>query len=206
MSKSRILTEKTPKWVEKVWRKNASQIYKLCQTQSRDDDGANDLFQEVALRLCRSADTLDRNKSLYPWLRTVVHNTYFDMNRRMLPVIPFSRLSDSFVPYDPFCQKDIIQEMQELRKWRFIRRKLDYFMEDLTAAERMAVEIHCVGGIHVDEACLYCGVNRGTFLNRKKVAIRKMRKKKDVYMSKYKNNDTSCMKLDDLLTRASEFS
>ena len=72
MSKSRILTEEPPEWVEKVWRKNASQIYKLCQTQSSDDDGAKDLFQEVALRLCRSAKSLDLNKPIYPWLRTVV--------------------------------------------------------------------------------------------------------------------------------------
>ena len=47
MSKSRILTEEPPEWVEKVWRKNASQIYKLCKTQSSDDDSAKDLFQDV---------------------------------------------------------------------------------------------------------------------------------------------------------------
>ena len=206
MSKSRILTEKTPKWVEKVWRKNASQIYKLCQTQSSDDDGAKDLFQEVALRLCRSARSLDLNKPIYPWLRTVVHNTFFDMNRRILPVVPFSQLSDSYVPYDMADKKDIAQELQEQRRWLFVRQELDYLMKDLSAAERMAVEIHCIGGIHAAEACLYCGVNRGTFLSRKKVALRKMRKKKDVYISKFKNNESSRLKLDDLLTRASEFS
>ena len=206
MSKSRILTEEPPEWVEKVWRKNASQIYKLCKTQSSDDDSAKDLFQEVALRLCRSARSLDLNKPIYPWLRTVVHNTFFDMNRRILPVIPFSQLSDSYVPYDITCKKDIAQELQEQRRWLFVRQELDFLMKDLSAAERMAVEIHCIGGIHTAEASLYCGINRGTFLSRKKVALRKMRKKKDVYISKFKNNESSCLKLDELLTRASEFS
>jgi RNA polymerase sigma factor (sigma-70 family) len=206
MAKSRILTEEPPEWVEKVWRKNASQIYKLCQTQSNDDDNAKDLFQEVALRLCRSAGTLDLKKPIYPWLRTVVHNTFFDMNRRMLPVIPFSQLSDVYVPYDVTDKKDAVQELRERRKWLFVRHELDYLMEDLTAAERMAVEIHCVGEIRVADACLYCGVNLGTFLSRKKVALRKMRKKKDIYISKFKNSESSCLKLDDLLTRASEFS
>ena len=206
MLKSRILIEEHPELVEKVWRKNASQNYKLCQAQSSDDDSAKDLFQEVALRLCRSAGTLDLKKPIYPWLRTVVHNTFFDMNRRMLPVIPFSQLSDIYVPYDITANKDVMQELRERRKWLFVRRELDYLMEDLTAAERMAVEIHCIGEIRVADACLYCGVNRGTFLSRKKVALRKMRKKKDIYISKFKNNESSCLKLDDLLTRASEFS
>ena len=207
MSKSRILTEEPPKWVEKVWRKNASQIYKLCQTQSSDEDCAKDLFQEVALRLCRFANTLDLEKPLYPWLRTVVHNTFFDMNRRMLPVIPFSQLSDSSALYDVSINRmDLVQELCERRKLRFIRKELDYLMQDLTVAEKMAVEFLCIGEIPSAEACLYCGVNRGTFLGRKKNAIKKMRKKKDVYMSKFKNNESSCLKLDDLLTRASEFS
>jgi RNA polymerase sigma factor (sigma-70 family) len=206
MSKSRILTEEPPEWVEKVWRKNASQIYKLCQTQSSDDDGAKDLFQEVALRLCRSASSLDMSKPIYPWLRAVVHNTYFDMNRRLLPVIPLSQLSDANVPYDMNGKRNIAQELQEQRKSLFVRQELDYLMKDLTAAERMAVEFHCIGEIRAAEACLYCGVNRGTFLSRKKVALKKMRKKKEVYMSKFKKNESSCLKLDDLLTRASEFS
>ena len=206
MSKSRVLTEESPKWVEKVWRKNASQIYKLCQSQSNDDDRAKDLFQEVALRLCRSASTLNMDKPLYPWLRAVVHNTYFDMNRRMLPVTPFSQLSDTFVAYDATGRKDIAQEVYEQRRGRFIRRELDYLMEGLTAAEKMAVEIYCIGEIRAAEACLYCGVNRVTFLKRKNNAIKKMRKKKDIYMSKFKKNESSCVKLDELLTRASEFS
>jgi DNA-directed RNA polymerase specialized sigma24 family protein len=79
-------------------------------------------------------------------------------------------------------------------------------MEDLTSAEKMAVEYSYIGEIRASEACLYCGVNRSTFQKRKTDAIKKMRRKKNGYMSKYKNNESSCMNLDDLLTRASEFS
>ena len=206
MSKSRILTEEPPKWVEKVWRKNASQIYKLCQFQSSDPDGAKDLFQEVALRLCRSAYTLDLNKPMTPWFRAVIHNAFFDMNRRLPPVTPFSQLSDNFVAYDVSGTGAIVHEVYEQRRRRVIRRELDRLMEDLTSAEKMAVEYSYIGEIRASEACLYCGVNRSTFQKRKTDAIKKMRRKKNVYMSKYKNNESSCMNLDDLLTRASEFS
>lgn len=206
MAKSRILTEKPPKWVEKVWRKNASQIYKLCQFKSSDPDGAKDLFQEVALRLCRSAYTLDLNKPMIPWFRTVVHNAFFDMNRRMPPVTPFSQLSDTSVTYDASGHGGLERELYDQRRSRFIRHELDYLMEDLSVAEKMAVEFSYIGEIPASEACLFCGVNRSTFLKRKSDAIKKMRRKKNEYTSKYKNNESSSINLDDLLTRASEFS
>jgi RNA polymerase sigma factor (sigma-70 family) len=206
MSKSRILTEEPPKWVEKVWRKNASQIYKLCQFQSSDPDGAKDLFQEVALRLCRSACTLDLKKPMTPWFRAVVHNTFFDMNRRLLPVTPFSQLSDNYVAYDALRTGGVVNDVLEQRRNQFVRRELDRLMEDLSFAEKMAVEYSCIGEIRASEACLYCGINRSTFLKRKSDAIKKMRRKKNVYMSKFKNTESSCINLDDLLTRASEFS
>ena len=206
MSKSRILTEEPPKWVEKVWRKNASQIYKLCQFQSSDPDGAKDLFQEVALRLCRSACTLDLKKPMTPWFRAVVHNTFFDMNRRLLPVTPFSQLSDNYVAYDVLKTGGVVNDVFEQRRNQFVRRELDRLMEDLSVAEKMAVEYSCIGEIRASEACLYCGINRSTFLKRKSDAIKKMRRKKNVYMSKFKNTESSCINLDDLLTRASEFS
>ena len=205
MSKSRILTEKPPKWVEKVWRKNASQIYKLCQFKSNDPDGAKDLFQEVALRLCRSACTLDLKKPMAPWFRTVVRNAFTDMNRRLPPVTPFSQLSDNYASYDA-SGGAIDQEVLERRRRRVLRNELDYLMQDLSAVEKMAVEYSYIGEIPASEASLFCGVNRSTFLKRKSDAIKKMRRKKSEYMSKLKNNDSSCKNLDDWLTRASEFS
>ena len=206
MAKSRILTEEPPKWVEKVWRKNASQIYKLCQFQSSDPDSAKDLFQEVALRLCRSACTLDLNKPMTPWFRAVVHNAFFDMNRRLPPVTPFSQLSDNFVAYDASGTEAITDEVYEQRRGRVIRRELDRLMSGLSAAEKMAVEYTCIGEIRATEACRYCGVNRSTYQKRKTDAIKKMRKKKNVYVSKLKKDESSYMNLDDLLTRGSEFS
>ena len=159
MAKSRILTEEPPKWVEKVWRKNASQIYKLCQFQSSDPDGAKDLFQEVALRLCRSAYTLDLNKPMTPWFRAVIHNAFHDMNRRLPPVTPFSQLSDNFVAYDASGTDAVACEVYEQRRRRVIRRELDRLMEGLTSAEKMAVgvgHLALVCRLHFLHTCHYC--------------------------------------------------
>ena len=206
MAKSRILTEESSQWVEKLWSKNAPKIYKLCRSQSSDKESAKDLFQEVALRFCRSADTLDLNRPAEPWFRAVVHNAFCDMNRRVLPVVPFSYLSESFIEYNARGMSSIAKEVSENRRGRCIRKTLDYLMTDLSAAEKMAIEFSCIGEICSSEASLFCGVDRSTFVKRKSGALRKMRKKKDIYMSSLKKNESSSLNLEDLLTRASEIS
>jgi RNA polymerase sigma factor (sigma-70 family) len=206
MAKSRILTERPSQWVEKLWSKNAPKIYKLCWSQSRDKEGAKDLFQEVALRFCRSASTLDLNRPAEPWFRAVVHNAFCDMNRRVLPVVPFSRLSDTFVEYSAGGNPSMVKEISERRRAHNVRKTLDHLMTDLSAVEKMAVEFSCIGEISASEACLFCGVDRSTFAKRKSKALKKMRKKKDVYMASLKNNESSSLNLEDLLTRAGDFS
>jgi RNA polymerase sigma factor (sigma-70 family) len=206
MAKSRILTERPSQWVEKVWRKNASKIYKLCQCQSSDADRAKDLFQEVALRFCKSASTLDLKRPVEPWFRAVVHNAFCDMNRRLLPVVPFSKLSDACVAYNAGENASIMKEIRENRRRKYVRDALDNLMEDLSAVEKMAIEFTCIGEISAAEASLFCGVEKATFFKRKTVALSKMRKKKDFYMASLEKKESSRLNLDDLLTRASEFS
>lgn len=206
MAKSRILTERPSQWVEKVWRKNASKIYKLCQYQSSDVDSAKDLFQEVALRFCKSASTLDLKRPVEPWFRAVVRNAFYDMNRRLLPVVPFSKLSDAYVAYNTGGNASIMKEIRENRRRQYVREALDDLMQDLSAVEKLAIEFGCIGEIAAGEACLYCGVQKTTFFKRKTVALSKMRKKKDIYMASLEKKESSCLNLDDLLTRASEFS
>lgn len=206
MSKSRILTEESSQWVEKLWSKNAPKIYKLCRSQSSDKESAKDLFQEVALRFCRSADTLDLNRPVDPWLRAVVHNAFCDMNRRVLPVIPFSHFSESFIEYNARGMSSIAKEVNEIRRVRCVRKALDKLMVDLSSAEKLAVEFSCIGEMSAAEACVFCGVERSTFAKRKTKALQKMREKKDIYMASLKKSESSRLNLEDLLTRASEIS
>ncbi len=203
MSKSRILTEQSPDWVEKVWRKNATQIYKLCCARSRDSEHAKDLFQEVALRFCRSVDILDRNKPIFPWFMTVIRNTHRDLYRKEGRLV---RLTDVMEGEARYSTGKIEQEMREMRRSRFMRNQLDSLMGPLSASEKMAVEFSCIGGIRADDACIFCGTDKGTFFKRKATAFKKMREKRDIYLSLLKKGDSPSPKLDELLMRAGEFS
>ncbi len=203
MSKSRILTDAPSSWVDRVWRKNSSQIYKLCRSRSRDAELAKDLFQEVALRFCRSAGVLDHDKSLIPWFRTVVRNTYMDMYRKRLPIEVSRQISDCCKLY---ADNKVARDVCEMRRAQFVRHQLDRLMVGLNVSEKLAIEYLNIGGIRAEEACRYCGVDKGTFFKRKASAFRKMRERKDIYLSMMKKMDSSTPNLDDLLTRASEFS
>lgn len=203
MSKSRILTDKPSNWVDLVWRKNSSQIYKLCCSRSRDADSAKDLFQEVALRFCRSAPALQRDKPIFPWFMAVIRNTQMDLFRKKRPVPKTMMLADCCAKY---AANKVVNDVCEERRSRFVRRQLDDLMVDLTVSEKLAVEYSSIGGIRAAEACLYCGMDVGTFSKRKASAFKKMRARKDFYLSSAKKMDSSTLNLEDLLTHASEFS
>lgn len=203
MSKSRVLTEKPHNWVEKVWRKNAPQIYKLCCARSMDTDQAKDLFQEVALRFCRSAESLDREKPIFPWFMTVIRNTHREIHRKnplLQRQVPFMEL------FAHYSADKMTTEVQEGRRVMFVRRELDSLMENLSVHEKLAVEYSCIGGICAEEACVYCGIDKGTFFKRKATAFKKMREKGAYQLSLLKKEDSTCNNLEDLLTLASEFS
>ena len=203
MSKSRILTEQPSNWVERVWRKNATQIYKLCCARSKDTDHAKDLFQEVALRFCRSANVLDHEKPIFPWFMTVIRNTHRDLHRKNRRIV---RLTDVMESGAKYSAGKIEREICENRRFLFVRNQLDKLMKPLTAAEKMAVEFSSIGGIRAEEASLFCGTDKGTFFKRKASAFKKMREKRDIYLSLLKKSDSASPKLEDLLARASEFS
>ena len=203
MSKTRILTDQSPNWVEKVWRKNASQIYKLCCSRSKDAEHAKDLFQEVALRFCRSASFLDHDKPIFPWFMTVIRNAHRDLYRKNRNMVRFTDVMEETAFYS---SGKIEREISENRRLSFVRDQLDHLMKPLSASEKMAVEFSCIGGIRADEACLFCGTDKGTFFKRKASAFKKMREKRDIYLSLLKKSDSVSPNLDELLARASEFS
>lgn len=205
MEKSKILTDQPSDWVERKWREYASQIYKQCRYRSIDKESAMDLFQEVALRFCKSSGIIDQNKPLLPWFSAVIRNTHHDLHRRVLKTTPLSKLSDCRVAYHPGFSKER-DEIVDFRRERFIRGRLDLFMQELSSAEKLAVEFSCIGGISAKEACVYCGVDKGTFSKRKCKAIKKMKAQKESYLAEVENNGSLNLNLDDLLMRASEFS
>lgn len=179
MSNQRIKTDKPSDWVGRIWRQNSTQIYKLCCLRSRNIEEAKDLFQEVALRFCKYAHSLDWQKPILPWFCTVIRNTYCDLNRRTLHMTPLSHLADNQIQYDLTAIK-IANEVNENRRKEYARLELNKLMKCLNNSERMAIEFACIGEFRSNKACLFCGVSKGTFSKRKSAAIKKMKEQRGI--------------------------
>jgi len=179
MPKTKKSQVESSEWIEKEWRENSSQIYKLCRLWSSDSESAKDLFQEVALRFCKSAASLDRERPMFPWFATVVRNSCRSQYRQSVRTVPESRircgkngfpvtvenLAESRVPYDakPEC---------------VVKHELEYLMSDLSSSERQAVEYTFIGGMALCDVGRLLGVSKNAVGKRRAKALDKMVSKK----------------------------
>lgn len=200
MSKQKIFTEVNLK-IESVWRKFAPKIYKLCRDRSNSREAADDLFQEVALKFCKSAQSLDLNGPLYRWFSTVVCNAHYDRYRREYRELPLSKLAENQRSYDIYPTSASVHFQDESRSNR-VSKELEFLMTPLNSLERKAVELNFIMEISIDEVCGMLGTPRYPLMKCRLEALDKMRKKKEDRDEIHKKNDAPAFVLEDLLTTA----
>lgn len=205
MKISRIFTDKPTNWVEDVWRKNASQIYKLCQKRSSSREAADDLFQEVALKFCKSAPTLNDKTPLKSWLRAVTLNTHYSIFRKKDLLLPMSRLREEQATYEAYPEKSALHFCDGAREMN-ARRELKNYMEILEPIERMIIELNYIGEISMDNLVRFLGISKSQISKIRTSALKKMRQKKIDFDSSQKITETPSILLEDLLTRFPEIS
>lgn len=200
MIKQGILTELNQK-LECVWKKNATQIYKLCLLRSNSLESADDLFQDVALKFCRTAQSLNLNEPLTHWFSVVVKNAHYDRFRRRLHEMPFSWLADNQVSYDNFPLSTSIHFNDDSRAVR-IDKELNFLMSELSNMEKTAVKLTYIEGLNIEEASSVQRVSKRVITKRRHSAILKMQKKREERDEMMKKNNVPAVVLEDLLTQA----
>ncbi len=200
MSKQKIFTEVNFK-IENVWKKFAPKIYKLCKDKSNSREAADDLFQEVALKFCKSAQSLDLNGPLYRWFSTVVCNAHYDQYRREHRELSLSKLAENQCGYEVYPTSASVHYHDERRSYR-ASKELEFLMTPLNSLERKAVELNFILEISIDEVCGMLGTPRYNLMKSRLGALEKMRKKKDERDEIHKKNDAPAFVLEDLLTSA----
>lgn len=205
MSSSRVFSDKSSNWVENIWRENSSQIYKQCRLRSSCKEAADDLFQEVALRFCKHATTLNVDISLYSWFNTVIRNTHYEMYRRGNKMLPMSFLREKPLVYDAIPENASVHHRD--RQGEILTRdELDFFLEVLDPEERMVIELTFLGGITLHEASRYLGYSKNSLSKIRCSAIEKMKNYKIQCDLQLKKRDAPLVLLEDLLTTPCEIS
>lgn len=206
MNISRIFSEcLTTDRVEDVWHKNASQIYKQCRLRSNSKEAADDLFQEVALKFCKSVSTLDVNSSLYSWFSTVIRNTHYELHRKNAKFLPISQLCEGQCVYEVLAESSSVHYQDNYRQM-LAKDELRFFMEELNPEESLVVELTFLGGLSLAEASKLFGHSKNTLSKIRCTAVAKMRNRKCQRDDQLKKRDAPLILLEDLLTRSAEIS
>lgn len=197
MVNRRILTEVNHK-LETVWKNYSSQIYKLCVGWSDSREGADDLFQEVALKFCTSSYSMDLNGNLFQWFSTVVENAHHDVHRHWAREVSVSRLSERRAVYDVAPQKAATFHDDE--KALNVQSELDFLMTNLTEEERRLVTLTFFEGLSLQEMSDLMHSTWYRLKKRRTGAVSKMKEMKKVRDELFKKKGTPVPILEDLLT------
>lgn len=203
MSKTKKIQVESSEWVEREWRKNSSQIYKLCRLWSSDSESAKDLFQEVALRFCKASSSLDRERPMFPWFATVVRNSSRNQYRQSVKTVTESKMSrdpDKALNMENLAESRALYHVSESGEG-IMRHELDYLMSELSSAEKMAVECTFIGGMPLCDVGRLLGVSKNAVGKRRARALSKMESKKKERDSLLKKIGASPYLVEELLTR-----
>lgn len=162
-------------WVDAVWRQHSSTIYKLCEKKCMAVEDAKDLFQEVALKFCQHAPTLENREYVLPWLITVLSHSFCDMVTGRHSTYPIS------------CLKEPVQDFSAISEEKsiFFRRanvmpfNYETLLEKLNSLERMIVEMSYIGGFSIKELSSIIGLSENAIRKRRRIAVLKLKKKLD---------------------------
>lgn len=209
MSKTKKLPVESSEWIDNEWRKNSSQIYKLCRLWSSDVESAKDLFQEVALRFCKSAAFLDRDRPMIPWFVTVARNSCRSHFRQSGKIVPESKLKTNFhddsINIENVAESRTLYCAAETNKFA-LKHELDFLMSDLSETERMAVECTFIDGMPLCDVGRLLGVSKNAVGKRRAKALRKMESKKNERTMLLKKIGASPYLVDELITRHTKIS
>lgn len=94
--------------VEHIWRTYHKQLHSFILKRVSDPSVADDILQEVFIKICTHIDTLQEDRKVKAWLFQITRNTIVDYYRKAKPVdkLP-ERINELEAENDPHALNDI---------------------------------------------------------------------------------------------------
>ena len=153
-----------------LYERYESQVYRTATAITHDKRMAEDILQEVFLRINRYADSFDQTQPFEPWLyRITVNLCYTWTNRTKRWVHTFQ---DAIERLKAPSKRDP-ERVAESREQRAILRRA---IDGLPNSHRVVVVLYYLEGLSVKEVAYALGVPEGTVKSRLYYARQKLRK------------------------------
>ena len=134
---------------------------------TRNPTEAEDLLQEVFIKLYRKIDDIEAVTPLEPWLSTVLHNTFIDIYRKKskLNSREISTTEFGVTGYDRAIGLVSVAAPNEENRFSN-RQSLDRGLLSLSPEHRAVIVLHDVIGYTIDEMQTIVNVPAGTIKSR----------------------------------------
>ncbi len=153
-----------------LYEKYKALVYRTALAITHDERVAEDILQDVFLRVHTYADRLDETVALKPWLyRVTVNSAYTWANRVKRWFYLFQDTLDNLVTSPQWYPEAAVEE----REWRqMILRAID----TLPSNHRVVIVLHYLEGLSLKEIAYVTDVPEGTIKSRLHYARKKLRK------------------------------
>ncbi|MGB6036559.1 MAG: sigma-70 family RNA polymerase sigma factor [Cryomorphaceae bacterium] len=182
----RLYLEGNESAFEALLSRHKDRIYTQVYMLVRDEELANDIFQETFVKVIRTLKLGRYNEEgkFLPWVMRIAHNLSIDHFRKSKKM-PFVRESDDYSPFAsiPRDEKNVEDEWID----NVINEDVRKLVEELPEEQREVVMMRHYGGMSFKEIAERSNVSINTSLGRMRYALinmRKMIEKHDIKLTK----------------------
>jgi RNA polymerase sigma-70 factor, ECF subfamily len=152
-----------------LYERHKSKVYRTAIAITHDERMAEDVLQEVFLRVYRYADSFDTSRPLGPWLyRITVNLSYSWTNRAKRWVNFFQGAVEHLRAPDHRCPERVAEERES-------RQALQQAIDTLPTPQRVVVILYYLEDLSVSDIAYVVGVPEGTVKSRLYYARKKLK-------------------------------
>ena len=150
-------------------------MYRLAYRLTAHREDAQDLVQDVLLKLYPQSDRLAEVNAIGPWISRIVYNLFIDKQRqyasRRLRIVSHPELSA-----DPDRAQALQASTEALVEGEFTINRLQTALAQLSDDHRVIINLHDVEGYTLTEVAEITGVSLGTLKSRRQRARERLQK------------------------------
>ncbi|MDH5473449.1 MAG: RNA polymerase sigma factor [Gammaproteobacteria bacterium] len=157
---------------EQLMSPNLKKLYRLAYRLTGQQHEAEDLVQDVMVKLYPRLDEMQKIEKLSPWLARVLYRQFIDKLRRDQRS-PVDLIIDESSFYE--TKSDNGQQPSEVTESEILQKKIDYALTHLNDDQRILIMLHDVEGYNLEEIQQIQDVPLGTLKSRLNRARSKLR-------------------------------